>query len=243
MRAVDAARAAGVDGARASARAVPEVGGSSRALVALVRSTLAGRLGVRAARSAGILVAVYFVGLAWLLGRRWDDGGGTSGIAARGVALVAIYAGALAALSLSYTPKSTELDDAVRALAGAHGFSSRAVALAETKASVRLGIEVVAWPSVGLALACFVSSPAHSPGAVVPIAGAAVFGGVAGAVAGAVSAACRRAFGPRGRTALLAIVLVPWIAAEALVGGAAADFLSIPGWLSFAWRVLTRGAS
>ena len=65
---------------------------------------------------------------------------------------------------------------------------------------------------------------------------------VLGVLLGATAAAARRAFGERGRSLWLALVVLPWALAAAATRGGAGDLASLPGWLAWAWHALTGGA-
>lgn len=212
------------------------------ALRGLSRSVLASRFGVRLARGIGIAQALWFSAGALVAARDASGDGWTAGIAARGAATIAGYAGAVVAFSLAGAAKSADPQEGARHLATARGFSSRDLAIAETSASVRLASEAIAFPTLALALFCAVASRSPEVASLLPFLGIAIFGGVASVVLGGLASICRQWGGARARTALLAIVVLPWIVGEALLEGRGSEYVSIPGLLAWMWRLLI-GAS
>lgn len=215
------------------------VQGHRWALVGLLRSGLVSRPGARLARGIGIGLAIWFAVAAWLEARGPDGDGWTSGIAARATAVIVSYAGSVAALSLAAVSKTTELESGIRALAKTRAVSERAFRLGEVLASIRVIAEIVALPSLIVAIACALLSSEKNATALLPIGGAAVFGGVAAIVLGSLSSACRNWGGARSRSSLLAITILPWIVGNALLEGRGGEYVSIPGLLSWSWRLLT----
>lgn len=220
----------------------PSARGASLALVSLFRSVFAARWGVRMARSIGYGVASWFALTAWLAAKGPDADGITTGVAATGVAVLVGYAGSVVALSLAGVPKAKELEAGAWALASTRGFSARARILGELLASIRLAAEVIAIPASALALACALLSREKDGTALVPIFGAALFALLAASVIGSLAFACRRWASARPRASLLAVVLFPWIASNALFQHRGGEYASIPGLLSWSFRLLTGGA-
>lgn len=216
----------------------PSVPGARKALVALARSTLAPRLGVRLSRGVGIGLALWFAAGALVAARDASGDGWTTGFAARGAAFIVGYAGATVALSLAGPAKSEEFVRGARQLAQGRGFSSRAFAWAEMAASIRLAGDVVASPIAALALACILLSRDSSMAALWPSAGATIFGALASIILGSLASACRRWGGARARSWLMAVVILPWIIGEALLDGRGGEYVSVPGLLTSTWRLL-----
>lgn len=212
------------------------------ALVSLFRSVLAARWGVRAARSMGYGVAGWFAVGAWLAAKGPDADGDTTGIAAKGTAVIVGYAGSVVALSLAGVPKKKDLEQGVQALISARGFSSQTLSRVELLASMRLAAEVIAIPAAVLALVCALLSGDKDAAALLPILGAAVFGLLAALLIGGIAFACRRWAGARPKAALLAAVVLPWIVGNALFANRGGEYASIPGLLAWSFRLLTGGA-
>jgi len=189
----------------------------------------------------GYGVAGWFAVSAWLAAKGPDADGVTTGIAATGAAVIAGYAGSVVALSLAGVPKAKNLESGAQALASARGFSARARTRGELLASMRLAAEVVAIPAAVLALVCALLSYEKDAAALVPIAGAAVFGLVAALVIGGVAFACRRWAAARPRMTLLAAVVLPWVVGNALFLDRGGEYASIPGLLAWSFRLLTGG--
>lgn len=219
----------------------PSPSRNNAALVALFRLPFAERFGVRFARASAIGMALWFAKNAWLAAKGPDADGWTTDIAARGAAFIVAWAGSLGALFLVTKPKDSELEAGIRSLAEARGFSSRSIQAAEVAASIRLMSEIIALPTAALAFVCLILSREASLDAILPILGAAIFGGAAAIVLGAMAVACRHWGGARARTALLAATFLPWIVAGALLEGRGGEYISIPGLLGWAWRLLTGG--
>lgn len=209
-----------------------------KALVALARSTLAPRLGVRLSRGVGVALALWFAAGALVAARDLDGDGWTAGFAARGAAFITAYAGGLATLSLASSAKSRELSEGAAGLARIRGFSSRAFAFAEMAASIRIVGETVATPTAALALACVLLSRDSSMPALLPSVGATAFAAFASIILGGLASACRFWGGSRARSWLLAAVVIPFVVGEALLSGRGGELVSIPGLLTYAWRLL-----
>jgi len=217
----------------------PSAQGANAALVSLFRSVLAARWGVRAARSIGYGVAGWLAITAWLAAKGPDADGITTGVATTGAAVLVGYAGSVVALSLAGVPKAREVETGAWALASTRGFSARARTVAELVASIRLAAEAIALPAWALALACALLSYEKDGAALLPIFGAALFALLASGVIGAVAFACRQWASARPRTSLLAAVLFPWIAGNALFQHRGGEYASIPGFLAWSFRLLT----
>lgn len=214
------------------------------ALVILLRGALARRWGVRAARIYAVMVSLSVTVTIWILARRFGPDTTTVSLVARSAAILTWMAGGIGALALSVPPKDTALATGIAALASAHGIDDRTIARAEAAATVRLLGEVIVIPVACIAL--FVSviiAGGKLDGALWPMVGSVLFGAVAALLLGLVTSACRRWGGPRGRTLLVAIVLVPWILTALLLPTRGAELLSIPGFLGRVWQTLTSGTA
>jgi hypothetical protein len=213
-----------------------------RALVILLRGALARRWGVRAARIYAVMVSISVTATIWFLARRFGPDTTTVSLVARSAALLTWIAGGIATLALAVPPKDTALVLGIAALASAHGIDDRTIARAEMAATIRLLGEVIVVPVTGIAL--FVSlivAGGRLDGGIWPILGSVLFGLVAAVLLGIVTSACRTWGGPRGRTLLMVVVLVPWLLTELLLPTRVAELLSIPGFLGRVWQVLTTG--
>lgn len=215
--------------------------GANGALVSLFRSVLAARWGVRAARSIGYGVASWFAVTAWLAAKGPEADGITADVAAAGAAVISGYAGSVVALSLAGVPKAKEAEAGARALASSRGFSANALTWAELNASIRLAAEAITFPALILSFASALLSHEKDGAALFPIFGAALFALVAAVVIGSIAFACRRWARARPRASLLAAVLLPWIASNALFQHRGGEYASIPGFLLWSFRLLTGG--
>lgn len=225
-----------------AATSAPSARNARGALVSLFRSVLATRWGVRAARSMAYGMAGWFAVGAWLAAKGPDADGDTTGVAATGTAFIVGYAGSVVALSLAAVPKARELDAGARALVMARGISPTALTRAELRASLRLAGEVIAIPTAALAFVCALLSHEKDAAALLPIAGAAVFALLAALVVGGIAFACRKWASSRPKAALLAAVVFPWIVGNAFFASRGGEYASIPGFLSWSFRLLTGGA-
>jgi hypothetical protein len=215
-----------------------------RALVILFRGALGRRWGVRAARIYALMVSIGVTATIWILARRFGPDTTTVSLVARASAMLTWIAGGIAALALAAPPKDSALALGIAALASSHGLDDRTIWRAEIAATIRLLGEVIVVPVVGIAL--FVSlilAGGGLGGGVWPILGSVLFGLVAAALLGIVTSVCRRWGGPRGRTLLVVVVLVPWILSETLLPTRSAELLSIPGLLGRIWQTLTSGVA
>jgi hypothetical protein len=215
-----------------------------RALIILLRGALGRRWGVRAARIYAVMVSISATATIWILVRAFGPDLTTVSLVARSSALLTWIAGGIAALSLAAPPKDAALALGIAALASSRGHDDKTIARAEMAATIRLLGEVIVVPVAGIAL--FVSliiAGGRLDGAIWPILGSVLFGVVAAALLGIVTSACRRWGGPRGRTLLMVVVLVPWILSEALLPMRGAQLLSLPGLLGRIWQTLTAGVA
>jgi hypothetical protein len=214
-------------------------GSGTGALVSLFASELAGRAGVRIARGLGGAIAVGFGAAIAVVAHRYPSESGAAWLVAGAAGASAWVAGGLAALSMARGPTEREDEPAVRALAAACGHGPGSVDLAETVAAARVASATSAVPVAIVAVVALAA--ARDVATIGPAFGAVLFTLLAGATLGALAAACRRWAGERGRSWWLGLVLVPWIVAGALLEGRGGEYLSIPGLLEEAWRVLTSG--
>lgn len=184
-------------------------------------------------------LSAWFVVAAWLEAKGPDAEGWTAGIAARAASLIVGYVGAMAALSLAAASKATEVEASIREMAAARGFSAREFRSSEVFASIRVVGEVVALPAAIVAVVCALLSHEQSPAALLPMGGAAAFAAVAAIVVGSLASACRAWGGAHPRRFLVAVVVLPWIIGNALLDGRGGEYLSVPGLLTWSWRLLT----
>jgi hypothetical protein len=210
------------------------------ALVTLLRGALARRWGIRAARIYAVMVSLSVTATIWYLARTYGPDMTTVSLVARASATLTWIAGGIAALALAAPPKDAALASGIAALASSRGFDDRALARAETIATIRLLGEVIVVPITAIAI--FVSlivAGGSLNGAIWPILGSILFGLLAAGVLGAVASLCRRWGGARGRTLLTVVVLVPWFLAETLLPQKTGELLSIPGLLGRIWQTLS----
>jgi hypothetical protein len=216
----------------------------SRALVLLLRGALARRWGVRAARIYALLVTISFTAVIWILARRFGPDMTTVSLVARASGILTWVAGGIAALALAVPPKDGALSLGITALASSRGLDDRTIARAEMLATIRLLAEVIVVPVAGIAIfVSLIAAGGHLDGGLWPLLGSVLFGAVAAGVLGAVTALCRRWGGARGRSLLVAVVLVPWVLADLLLPTSSAELLSIPGLLGRIWQSLTAGVA
>ena len=120
------------------------------------------------------------------------------------------------ALAVAHERERTDRRDGIEALALARGFRRDALHGVRTLAAVAEALLVVGVPLEGIALAILaVSRGAPSFAAALGFMVALAAFAVCVAVTVALTATlCGRAFGARGRTALVLVVFVPWLAAK-----------------------------
>lgn len=221
----------------AAARRAPSQRRRVAALTALVRDRLARAPGVRGARGVAIAWGAGLFAAALVLRRRPDEID-PGLLVARGVRLAAIVACGTAALAVARVPPTGDELPALEALALTRGFRPGAVRAALAVASARAVQRATAVPLVLAALAsALVGRGAAWPAAAIAV-GTAAWAWLAAGVLGAIAGACRRAAPARGRAAFLAVVVGPWLVADGLLDARDAAWLSVPGWLDWAWHLL-----
>ncbi len=190
-----------------------------RAVIALCRRRLNGRFGARLSWVLGVAGVLVALGLVVMGGEAL----GTREIIVRGVRWLAWLAAPPIALAAAGAPAERDRADGVDVLMGMHGVSDLRLATARGLAamievSYRLGL-----PAVALCLSVVMATGAWPLLGMLP--GLVLFAGWGGMVLGGLGAGCGYFGGARGRSLLLAVVLVPWVIADAWgVPG-----LSIPG--------------
>jgi hypothetical protein len=211
-----------------------------RALVLLLRRLLAGRWGVRAARIYAGLLSISITATIWVLAKKYGPDDTSLALVGRSAALLTWIAGGIATFALAAPPKDAAFAEGVAALASARGLDHETIARAEMAATVRLVAEVIVVPIIAIGAFAFAFvAGGRLPGATRPILGAVLFGLLASLVLGGVASSCRRWGGAQGRSWLVVVVFLPWVASELVLGGRAAAYLSIPGFLGRVWETLT----
>jgi hypothetical protein len=217
---VAAAWAAGSGARRSVARSGEAVSHQrDRAVIALCRRRLSGRLGARLSWVLGLGVTLVALGLVLAGGESL----GTRELLLRAVRWMAWLAVPPIALAAAGSPVERDRGDGVDVLVRIHGVSSRRLGMARGVAAM---VEVafrVALPAWTLCVLVAVLTPAWSLLAMLP--GLLLFAGWAGLVLGGLGAACGHFGGTRGRSLLLVVVLAPWVVAD----GWGLPQLSIPG--------------
>lgn len=198
-----------------------------RARVALCRERLSGAGFAQLGRVSSWAVALLFGGLA--VAARLGE---PLGLDARGlVAQAATYslwlAGLPIALAAADDRARLDREDGIAALVASRGGSSAGLAIARLVAAMTTIARALAIPTLAVALAALGTwTPGEGLGRLARgLLCAALFALSGGVVLGSAASLCERALFRRGRSLLLALVLVPWILAD-LVGRPG---LSIPG--------------
>jgi hypothetical protein len=211
-----------------------------RTLVALLRKVLASRWGIRAARIYAGILAVSITATIWVMSEKHGPDETALSLLGRAVAMLTWIAGGIATLTLAVPAKDVASAQGIAALASSRGLDDEAIARAEMAASVRILVEVIALPTVAIGVFVFAFVlGGRLQGAVWPILGAVTFGLLASVVLGAVASGCRLWGGAQGRSWLLAVVFLPWMVEELVLGGRKGGYLSIPGLLGHVWETLT----
>jgi len=180
-----------------------------RAVIALCRRRLNGRLGARLSWVLGVGGALVVLGLVVVGGESL----GTRELIVRGVRWIAWLAAPPIALAAAGAPAERDRADGVDVLVRMHGVSDRRLGVARgvaamVEVSYRLGL-----PAVALCLSVVMVGAAWPLLGMLP--GLVLFAGWGGLVLGGLGAACGHFGGARGRSLLLAVVLVPWVVADA----------------------------
>jgi hypothetical protein len=201
---------------------------------ARLRATPGGRLGLAAAAIVLLIHAILLVVL-----RLGDAQDGPLDAALRSAARwLALAAGGPIALAAAHDRAAADRREGIEALAAARGLSADALHGTRSIAAMIEVAAAIAAPAAALA-ALGALLAASGPGALRLLAlGAALaaFAAICGVTLGGLASISGRLAGPRGRSVLLSVLLIPWVLAD-LAGHAQ---WSIPGaleaFLSFAVR-------
>jgi hypothetical protein len=195
--------------------------------VRLVQSRLARTTGGRLGRVAAWLLLVLYGGGA--LAQRFTEAvpADVLGYAPSAARTAAWLAAGPIALAAAHGRERRDTEEGIVSLAGGLGVRREALRGARLLASIRACTTAVAIPAVGTALvaAALQPAPLDAVGALRAVPALAVFSVLTGVVLALAAAIADRTSPARGRSALAALVIVPWILADA-AGWAGA---SIPG--------------
>jgi hypothetical protein len=210
------------------------------ALIALARARLRQTKGGRWSALLGLLLLAAFGVIELIL--RADEGPGVAfgGLLETATRAITWAAGAPVALAAAHNRARADRDEGIEALAASRGAGPRSLAAVRTfaamlQATIAVGAPLVVLALLAVVLTGSVPSALRHLGLALGLAG---FSLVAGVTIGGVAAACERVGGARGRSLLLAVVLIPWVLTD-LVGLRA---WSIPGALNAALTFVVRAS-
>jgi hypothetical protein len=211
-------------------------------LTAIFRAAMSRQFGVRAAKLMGLMALAGFVAAIWLVSDRDGSGASALSLLSRSALLVVVSCGTVAGLSLARSAKDGVGLAGIVALAQSRGFSPAEIDLSETLASLRIAVETVLGPIAAIGLAAFaIAAGQKLPGIGRVVLGTAAFGAIAAVGVGLLANACRRWGGARGRSWFVVVVAVPWLAVELMTPPWGSEYLSIPGLVGHAWKLLAAG--